>query len=197
MSWSHGGSTRPHKIGLWLQLAPQRKRRSPVSLPSRPQLGASSWECGPLPPHPFPEQTPAQPFLVLSSERACPCPSSTPLAALSWASGPLVSGAPGGTHGPCVDLEGRGEGQSRRNFLTRRAKDGVLPDPRSHDCAHPPCSARVTCHSSFFPCPACSGLHAHPTQGGWEEAEMEITDQCNKDWGPSTSPDCPTLPHLP
>ena len=102
-------------------------------------------------------------------------------AALSWASGPLVSG---GTHGPCVDLEGWGEGQSRRNFLTRRAKDGVLPDPWSHDCAHPPCSARVTCHSSFFPCPACSGLHAHPTQGGREESGMEITDQCKKNWGP-------------
>lgn len=153
---------------------------------------------------------PAPPRLVLGW--GLPRPSSEPLQHwVGWQS-PLVSGTPGGAPGSldCVHRSGEGAGErgwagaQGRKLLTRRAKDRVVPYPRSHPCALPPCPPRswaACCFSCFpfpWPCPALSCMDPTtppPPGAARKEHEWRITDQRKKDYGGPPPP--PSAAHSP
>lgn len=164
--------------------------RSPQALPSFQALaGASSLGLGSSPSPPLcPGQAPAQPLPALSSGGACPCPSSKPLQHwVGWQSpsfqGPQeVPLAPGTVLGG-----GRGwAGVPGRKLLTRRAKDRVVPYPRSHPCAPPALPSPPPGRPAAFPSPPplprpALSCMVPPTPGQpREEHEWRITNQRKK-----------------
>lgn len=194
----------PQRGGLGLQPAPTRKQESPGAPPFQALAGGSSWDWGPLPPHPLSwAGPPPHPSL--------PCPQAGPARpSYSCSTGLcgrlLVSGTPGGTPGSrdyvlVWGCGGRGRaGVQGRKFLARRAKDRVVPYPRSHPCARPPHPALPPGQPAAFPSPPvalrCSELHGppHPGQPGRSMNGESLTNAKKTVGAPSASPGRPLFP---
>lgn len=161
ISWSLGklpGRPRPRgRLGL----QPDPTRKESLGAPLLQALaGASSLGLGSSPsPHLCPGgPCPAPPCLVLGW--GLPLPLLQAPAALGWVAEPPHFRDPRRCPwlpGLCVGGRGRAGAQGRK-LLTRRAKDRVVPYPRSHPCAPPSRPALPTswaaCCFSFLPCPA-------------------------------------------
>lgn len=116
---------------------------------------------------------------------------------------PLVSGTPGGTPGSrdCwLGVWGRGQaGVQGRIFLTRRAKDRVVPYPRSHPCARPPHPALPGSLLLFLlpplPCAALSCMvPPTPRQPGRSTNGESLTNAKKTVGGPLCLPWPPLFP---